>query len=521
MANSSSITDTGDNIVEFSQHNIDKELFDPKTGLAKYSLYLPALSTFFIRYIGRQKYHLRGEIEPSKIPSGFNGSVDGLNWLDKKNGYFNYSHNLYSAGHTDLSKAALSESMVYERDPSDFILADSGGFQILSGNEKWSGDWKDPNCPRASAKRKQVLNWMDNILKAQYGMTLDVSPVIVKKDKVRKLTGINSYADAVKATQINNEFFMRNRSGSCKFLNILQGNTHAEAEDWYQQVKKYCDPKQYETPFNGWAYGSQTSADPHLALKMLVQQRFDGMLEPGIHDWIHFLGNSNLEWSLLLTDVQKALRKYHNPRITLSYDCATPFLSSTFATIYYKLFDAKKDDWTFFVAPSIDNKKYSTDTRSLKDIFEQDGIFDEFADSPISARLTGKDICPYGPADLNKLGKIGKTSWDSASYAYSMAHNVYMHIMTVIECNKKYDSGLYPAALSTLAKGNNPMMYYDPKYRYCRDIIEDIFATSDYGKAMNLLTHFEQYWMRFSGTPTRNTGKKAKNSLTSFNSLFE
>jgi hypothetical protein len=43
----------------------------------------------------------------------------------------------------------------------------------------------------------------------------------------------------------------------------------------------------------------------------------------------------------------------------------------------------------------------------------QDGIHDVFEDSPISARMEIKDVCIYKPGDLNKIGKEGRTSWDS------------------------------------------------------------------------------------------------------------
>ena len=59
--------------------------------------------------------------------------------------------------------------------------------------------------------------------------------------------------------------------------------------------------------------------------------------------------------------------------------------------------------------------------------------------SPINDRLTTGDICVNGPTDLNKNGKIGKTSWDSTSYALIMAHNVYNHIHAVQEINRLAD----------------------------------------------------------------------------------
>jgi hypothetical protein len=47
------------------------------------------------------------------------------------------------------------------------------------------------------------------------------------------------------------------------------------------------------------------------------------LLQEGIHDWMHFLGTSKLEWAVLLTDIQRAVRKYVNPAFTISFDCAS------------------------------------------------------------------------------------------------------------------------------------------------------------------------------------------------------
>ena len=69
-----------------------------------------------------------------------------------------------------------------------------------------------------------------------------------------KATGISTYAEAVKATRINNDYWMKNRTGACKFLNVLQGENPADADDWYAQMKDYCDPKNIPNDcfFNGW-----------------------------------------------------------------------------------------------------------------------------------------------------------------------------------------------------------------------------------------------------------------------------
>jgi hypothetical protein len=56
-------------------------------------------------------------------------------------------------------------------------------------------------------------------------------------------------------------------------------------------------------------------------------------------------------------------------------------------------------------------------------------------ESEIGNRLTMQDICHYKPGMLNKIGKEGKTSWDSFGYALMMAHNTYCHIKAVQRAN--------------------------------------------------------------------------------------
>ena len=97
--------------------------------------------------------------------------MESMNWLNKKEGLFNYHWTLYSAGHAelDINKDSPKEDMVRNRDRSNsWMLGDSGGFQI--GKGVWEGDWKDPNCPKAQKKREQVLA-LDGCL---YGLWYDL-----------------------------------------------------------------------------------------------------------------------------------------------------------------------------------------------------------------------------------------------------------------------------------------------------------------------------------------------------------
>ena len=56
--------------------------------------------------------------------------------------------------------------------------------------------------------------------------------------------------------------------------------------------------------------GGQNMCDIHLVLKRLVALRFDGLLEKGTHDFTALFRYSKLEWATLLTDIQRAVRKY-------------------------------------------------------------------------------------------------------------------------------------------------------------------------------------------------------------------
>jgi len=473
-----------------------------------YAVFLPALSGFYATYVGKQRFD--NYVDPARVPSNFTHGVESLNYLNRQEGQFNYHWSLYSAGHAelDVNKHAPKEDMVRNRDrQNSWILGDSGGFQI--GKGVWEGDWKNPNCPKAQKKREQVLTWMDAYM--DYGMILDIPAWVARSPAGQKATGISTYAEAVQGTYINNDWFIQNRNGNCKFLNVLQGENHADAEDWYQRMKKYSDPKHYPNEhFNGWSMGGQNMCDVHLALKRIVSLRFDGLLEKGVQDFMHFLGTSKLEWACLLTDVQRAVRKHHNENFTITFDCASPFLATANGQIYIQNETADRSKWTYRMVPSVDDKRYATDNRLFRDTVISDGIFKNFEDSPITAELKVSDVCTYAPGDLNKIGKEGKTSWDSFSYAIQMGHNVWSHINAVQEANRQYDAGGVPAML---VQERFDRLFF-------RDVVEEIFATDDKDKAFKLIEEHSKFWMSVPGT-RGNVGKKTVNADTYFYNLFD
>tara|TARA_E500000331_G_scaffold89663_1_gene85458 strand:- start:304 stop:1767 length:1464 start_codon:yes stop_codon:yes gene_type:complete len=475
-----------------------------------YAVFLPAISSFYATYIGKQRSD-PNYIPSTRIPTAFTKGVEELNFLEPEAGSFYYKYALYSAGHADLdlTKDVPREDWIRQRprDGSSLLVGDSGGFQI--GKGRWEGDWKDPNCPKAQKKRDLVLKWMDGLM--DYGMVLDIPAWVVRDVDVANKVGILTYEDACKATIINNEYFMKHSTGACKFLNVLQGENHQEADDWYARMKDYCDPKVYpETHFRGWSMGGQNMCDVHLLLKRLVHIRHDGLLEKGKHDWMHFLGTSKLEWATLLTDVQRAVRKYHNENFTISFDCASPFLATANGQLYITTETADRTKWVYRMVPSVDDKKYATDTRKFKDAVVADGVFSTFTDSPLSDKMLVKDVCVYAPGDLNKIGKEGKTSWDSFSYALQMGHNVWSHIDAVQTANEQYDKGIIPG------------MLVDERFDsvYFKDVVEAIFATDNKDESLMIIEEYNKLWQSIIGTRGA-VGKKTVNAGTMFNNLFE
>jgi hypothetical protein len=502
-------------------------------GLSKWAVFLPAISGFYATFIGKQRNE--HYVDPARFPAGLT-DMEQMNWLNSQKALFPYRWSLYSGGHAnlDLNKQDWSEDMVRNREPGTFILGDSGGFQIAKG--LWEGDWKaNSGCDKAQKKRELILNWLDTV--ADYGMILDIPTWVIHDKKASAACQITTLQEAVDATKFNNEYFMQHRkgvrNGGAKFLNVLQGDNHTSADQWYETMKEYCDPVQYpDTHFDGWSMGGQNMCDVHLVLRRLVALRYDNLLQQGVHDWMHFLGTSKLEWAVLLTVIQRAVRKYVNPAFTISFDCASPFLATANGQVYFENVFEHDSKWSYRMAPSADDKKYSTDTRKWSDGVVADGIYPRWEDSPLSNMLKMKDICIYNAGvpkagvtiteenfrdpemydvlpSINKNGKWGKTSWDSFSYALLMGHNVWMHLTAVQEANRRFDAGEHPA-----------MMQRDGgDYAKFEDIVEAIFAAPDRATAEAIVEEYSDYWKQIVGTRGFK-GKKTENARTQFNALF-
>jgi len=430
-----------------------------------YAVYLPAVSAVYSNHIGEQRH--REFVKKDRLPF----PVEKLNFLNKKEGAFYYPWCLYSAGHAKIKlnedgTHPNSEDMWVTRDKAVTVLADSGGFQIAKG--VWKANWDDVNDPKAKFYRETVLSWMERT--SEYGMTLDVPT-----------WGENmTYNYAIKGTRINNDYFVNN-PGQCKILNVLQGDKDHEnnAATWYNGVKDYCDPKKHDNPFRGWSLAGSNARCLRQILLRLLDIAHDDLLRSGTHDWVHILGYSTMDWAIMATCVQRALRKHVNPTVTVSYDSASPYIQTSKASVYSYTQIVDGGKWAFAGRDSWDDKKYSYRGGNPMANDPWIGAKDPIGweTSPIADMLKMGDICWYADGEANRQGKVGKSSWDTYSYILQMGHNTHHHIKATQEANMAADKGMMPKKL--LDNGFQGAIL--------NDIIDSVFKQESKAKALDIL----------------------------------
>lgn len=472
-----------------------------------YSVYLPAISSFYSTYVAKQR--LEEFVPLDRIPAGFDRGIEGMNFLNDEQGYFTYKYALYSAGHAqlDLEKAIVQDSMIHDRDRNKtIIVGDSGGYQIGKGVIKF--DWKNFDGPAANKLRDDILAWLE--FTADWSMMLDV-PTWACLPENRERTGLTSLKDCLDKTRFNNEYWLTRRLGQTKFLNVLQGSDWDTAEDWYQGVKEFSDPAVWgDKAAEGWAFGGVNMCKMDIALKRLITLREDGLLQD--KNWIHFLGTAQLDWACYLTSIQRQIRKHINEEVTISFDCASPFVATAHGLCYTDPVHTPKK-WSTVMDKAPDNKALAESTIPFP--FE----------SEIGRRLTLGDICWYAPGDLNKIGKEGKTSWDSFAYALLMGHNVSQHICAVQKANHLADIEhakfnktwrQWEKLNSKNANKDEPSPFVPRNILYFETFAKELFETKTKDEAFALIDEAKVFLQTLDGA--RLQGGPARNK---FHSLFE
>jgi hypothetical protein len=247
-------------------------------------------------------------------------------------------------------------------------------------------------------------------------------------------------------------------------------------------------------------------------LKRLVHIIHDGLLIPGKHDLLHCLGTSIMEYAVLFTDIQKAVRKYHNPNLQITFDCASPFYGAAKGLAYFNTNIEHDKKWSYSMEKTAENKNYATDNRKFSDAVLADGIHKVFNDSPITDRMMIKDLCYRGVGFINNQGKETKTSWDTLSYTLLQAHNVYQHITAVQEANRKYEQGIIPKMVINKSTINETSF---------GNIVDEIFSQKTREDSLAVIEYYSRYWTQMQSGSQGISGKRTVNAMTMFDQLFD
>ena len=208
---------------------------------------------------------------------------------------------------------------------------------------------------------------------------------------------------------------------------------------------------------------------------------------------------------MCIRDRQREIRRTVNEDFTITYDCASPFIATAHGQMYTQHVH-RNDRTSYIMDKMVDDKRLSGSKIPLP------------WNSPIAERMTMGDVCWYKPGDLNKLGKEGKSSWDSFSYFLQMGHNVYQHIESVQRANALTDAAcvLHQPPItqwSKVKKGQDEFDTWVPRnVIYFVELAKEIFSSET---PMDVMEKANGFLSEFS------KGRLRKSSATTFTNLFD
>lgn len=291
-------------------------MFPREGSLANRAHYLPAIS----------KNYADAGNDPTWSFAGVSGSQ--LNYLEPGR-LFHYPATLVSAGQfAKTAVMAARPTVVSQRNKgSTFTIADSGGFQIQEGTMAWEGE---PTLLR-------MLRWMED--NGDWVMALDfptggisLGNMIPHVRRLRdeghgpQLDSLNNanrlgfeYNACLLQTAINTDYMLAHRNpNKAGFLVVMQGRNEAESSTWYREFSSRI--------IDGIAFAGGHVRHYGLMLNRILDMRADGTLQRLKH--IHVLGTSTLDCAVLLTVIQRAIRKHDRTDLQITYDTSNPSVAA-------------------------------------------------------------------------------------------------------------------------------------------------------------------------------------------------
>jgi hypothetical protein len=139
-------------------------------------------------------------------------------------------------------------------------------------------------------------------------------------------------------------------------------------------------------------------------------------------DWMHVLGVSQPTWAVLLTAIQRGIRKNcKNPNIRVSYDSASPFQAGGRYqnVVRYPKFTKDFSSWTMTMHEAPVNPIYANVKDDLHFPYP----------SPLGDLLTLKHLNVRG-------GEFQKGAYDTVSNHLLTNHNVWVYVRSFLEANE-------------------------------------------------------------------------------------
>ena len=385
------------------------DMSEPVRADKHFPWYLPSINEIFSSAISKSALEHRGKEAPNSLP------VPGqLNFL-LKDSFFYYPRCMYSAGMAehDLEKSKKVDASVRSRDPlNTFILADSGGYQVITG--RLDIDWDDPDN-----RLEKNLRWQEDMVTV--GMYLEI-PIHVhkteyfekadKKGEYKNKKGepvsripnrfFNDKAQVLAKTEKSFEYFQENKSGKIDFLLPLHGGNAGEAIEWYEQFKRF--------DHIGYAVGGILAKDYTELISLIDYINRDGGFKDDKGQYFHVFGRGTATPAIAFTVLQAVMNKHCNDRLRVTFDASSPVSQGGTGKVYND----------FQLLPD----KYIA-SHDMKSFYERCKKLDEdepypYCESAVLEQMPIKDIFYSG----------GRSNYnmDALAYAIISSHNVFVHV---------------------------------------------------------------------------------------------
>jgi hypothetical protein len=225
------------------------------------------------------------------------------------------------------------------------------------------------------------------------------------------------------------DYIKRNSNGSTKWLNVLQGTNAKDSKQWWDAVKGYRMGGWALAGSVGWrgikgdeARGIKPVSGIETVLTYAMMMRDDNAFEKG-QDWVHVLGVSQPTWAVLLTALQRGIRKHcKNPILRVSYDSASPFQAGgqRQQVVRYPKFTKDTASWVMTAHEAPVNPMYAG---------KAGADFHFPFQSPIGDMFTLNQLNVRG-------GEFNSKTLDTIGTHILTNHNLWVYVRSFLEANE-------------------------------------------------------------------------------------